>query len=110
MTYKDKLKKIFNIIQSEAVLEQLIEESGELIQASAKRLRIMRGTNPTPITYKENTESLQEEIADVQLCIDLVIQAMNYDNTETQKNIELTKQRKLSRWLERLRIMTEFLE
>ena len=110
MTYEDTLKKIFTTIKGEAILEQLIEEAGELIQASAKRLRIMRGTNPTPITYKENTESLQEEIADVQLCIDLVIQAMNYDNTETQKNIELTKQRKLSRWLERLRIMTEFLE
>ena len=103
MTYEDTLKKIFTTIKGEAILEQLIEEAGELIQASAKRLRIMRGTNPTPITYKENTESLQEEIADVQLCIDLVIQAMNYDNTETQKNIELTKQRKLSRWLERLK-------
>lgn len=95
------------MIQSEAVLEQLIEEAGELIQASAKQLRIIRGKNPTPKTHKENTENLQEEIADVQLCIDLAILAMNYDNSETQKNIDFIKQKKLSRWLERLKIKDE---
>ena len=107
MTYEDKLKKIFNTIKIEAILEQLIEELGELVQASAKHLRIMRGTNPTPITYSENIENIQEEIADVQICIELAIQAMSYDSIEIEKKIDFIKQRKLSRWLDRLEIKVE---
>lgn len=107
MTYEDKLKKIFNAIKTKAILEQLIEELGELVQASAKHLRIMRGVNPTPITHSENTENIQEEIADVQICIELAIQAMSYDSTEMQKKIDFIKQQKLSRWLDRLEIKEE---
>lgn len=107
MTYEEKLKKIFNKIEVKAVLEQLIEELGELVQASAKHLRIMRGRNPTPITREENIKNLEEEIADVQLCIDLTILAMHLDKTKTQENIDFIKQQKLSRWLDRLEIKEE---
>lgn len=107
MTYEDKLKKIFNAIKTKAILEQLIEELGELVQASAKHLRIMRGVNPTPITHSENTENIQEEIADVQICIDLTIQSLRCDSVKTQKEIEFIKQQKLSRWLDRLEIKEE---
>ena len=107
MTYEEKLKKIFNKIETKAVLEQLIEETGELIQASAKQLRIMRGINPTPITHNKNIENIQEEIADVQLCIELAIRAIGSDSVETKKKIDLIKQRKLSRWLDRLGIREE---
>ena len=95
------------MIESEAVLEQLIEEAGELIQASAKQLRIIRGKNPTPITCKENAKNVQEEIADVQICIDLAIEAMSYNTADGQKQIELIKQQKLSRWLNHLGIKEE---
>lgn len=107
MTYDDKLDNVFCKIEKEAVLEQLIEEAGELIQASAKHLRIMRGVNPTPITRGENIKNLEEEIADVQLCIDLTIQSLRCDSVKTQKEIEFIKQQKLSRWLDRLEIKEE---
>ena len=107
MTYDDKLENIFFKIEKEAVLEQLIEELGELVQASTKQLRIMRGVNPTPITCNENIKKLEEEIADVQLCIDLAIIAMHFDKTKTQETIEFIKQHKLSRWLDRLEIKEE---
>lgn len=107
MTYDDKIYNIFWKIEKEAVLEQLIEEAGELIHASAKQLRIMRKVNPTPITRGENIKNLKEEIADVQLCIDLAIQSINFYKEKTQKEIELIKQQKLSRWLERLGIEEE---
>ena len=110
MTYKDKLKTVLSEIKTEATLEQLIEELSELIQASAKRLRIMRGTNPTSRTIEENTENMQEEIADVQICIDLAIEAMSYNTADGQKQIELIKQQKLSRWLDCLDTMSEFSE
>ena len=104
MTYIDKLDNIFCKIKKEAVLAQLIEEAGELIQASAKQLRIMRRANPTPITCKENIKKLEEEIADVQLCIDLTLYSLNGNRLKTEKEIKLIKRQKLSRWLERLGI------
>ena len=107
MTYDDKIYNIFWKIEKEAVLEQLIEEAGELIHASAKQLRIMRKVNPTPIKLSENTKNLKEEIADVQLCIDLTLYALHGNRVKTQKEIELIKQQKLSRWLERLGIKEE---
>lgn len=107
MTYEEKLDEIFSKIKAEPVLEQLIEESGELIQVTAKQLRIMRRVNPTPIKSEENIKKLEEEIADVQICIDLAILAMRRDNAKTQENVETIKQQKLSHWLDRLGIKEE---
>lgn len=78
-----------------------------MVQVTAKQLRILRGVNPTPITCDKNIKNLEEEIADVQICIDLAIIAMRRNNAKTQENIETIKQQKLSRWLDRLGIKEE---
>jgi len=59
-------------LSEEALLEQLIEESGELVQACAKRLRILRGENFTPVTLEDNANSLLEECNDIYLCLNVL--------------------------------------
>ena len=56
-----------------ALLEQLAEECGELTQAALKLARLRRGENPTPKTEQECITDLIEEIADVELCINILI-------------------------------------
>lgn len=63
-------------MSEEAILEQVIEEAGELVQAAAKRLRILRGESPTPVTLKDNFGNLIEEMADVRLCIDVTTEKL----------------------------------
>ena len=55
-----------------AVLEMLGEEGSEMTHASLKWARQLRGENPTPKTEKECRDALVEEVADVQLMIDLL--------------------------------------
>lgn len=51
-----------------AMLEQLAEECTELAKAALKEARIIRGENPTPRTYEEVQENLEEEYSDVVQC------------------------------------------
>lgn len=81
----------------EALLEQLIEESGELIQACAKRLRILRKESPTPVTIEKNKESLIEELADVSLCARAVIHKLHINS-----KVMIIQDEKEDRWTERL--------
>lgn len=82
-------------MSEESLLEQLIEECGELIQAGAKRLRILRGENPTPVTKDENLANLREEINDVSLCIDVL-------DWKFPVLFSTEKAKKYERWCERL--------
>ena len=67
------MNDIIDHIGLPAVLEQLAEECAELAQASLKYARLLRGENPTPKTEQECLEALTEEIADVELCINILI-------------------------------------
>lgn len=51
-----------------AMLEQLAEEACELGQAALKTARILRGENPTPVTYEAAIYNLREEYTDVIQC------------------------------------------
>ena len=51
------------------ILAQLAEECAELAQAALKLRRVLDGTNPTPKREAECRETLQEEIADVLVCL-----------------------------------------
>lgn len=51
------------------ILAQLAEEASELAQAALKLRRVLDGTNPTPKGEAECREVLQEEIADVLVCL-----------------------------------------
>ena len=66
------MQKLPSDLSEEALLEQLIEGCGELTKACAKRLRIIRGENFTPVTPEENERNLEEECNDVYLCIDVL--------------------------------------
>ncbi len=84
---------ILDIIGTAAALEQLAEESAELAQAALKMARKMRNENPTPKSRADCIANLQEEIADVELCIS-VLPAALHDPAE----IGTTPPRSAGRW------------
>lgn len=85
--------EILNKIGEAAVLEQLAEECTELAQSALKLARKIRGENPTPKSLEECKASLQEEAADVELCIDILPDGY-IDWTEYSRTIA----RKRMRW------------
>ena len=88
---------ILRKIGTPALLEQLAEESAELAQAALKLSRAMRHENPTPKTQSECFMNLEEEIADVLLCLDIL--HTRYFNAEDVKRVMEIKRR---RWENRL--------
>lgn len=97
---KEQPKTIVERIGEPAFLEQLAEECSELAQAALKTARKYRGENPTPKTIDECYDALQEEIADVMLCMSeyLDCKGPNYLNCVT-----LMKLKKHKRWEQRLK-------
>ena len=93
------MNDIIDTIGLPAMLEQLAEECAELAQASLKYARLLRGDNPTPKTEQECLEALTEEIADVELCISILMGSDYVDFDAIMKLIE-TKER---RWHDRIR-------
>ena len=83
-----------------ALLEQTAEESVELAHACLKLARKIRGENPTPKTKEELCQNLNEEIADVRLCIDTMIDEL-VDIVSVVEIMNVTKY-KDQRWKERL--------
>lgn len=90
-------------IGTPAILEQCAEECSELVHATLKMARKLRAENPTPAEYKDIVEAVTEEIADVYLCIDLVIDALNIP---AWKLVEIEKQKR-ERWVQRIDEMEE---
>lgn len=68
---------VLEMIGTAALLEQLAEESAELAQAALKMARKIRNENPTPKSRADCVANLQEEIADVELCISILPAALN---------------------------------
>ena len=81
-----------------AMLEQLGEECCELGQAAMKLARKRRNENPTPKTDIDCQVDLCEEMADVMLCINLIIDS----GLISHESIESYIVEKESRWKERL--------
>ena len=88
---------IIETIGTEAVLEQLAEESAELAQAALKLARKIRGVNPTPKEEDECWDNLIEELADVQVCKEQLNLGFG-----TWKVINDIAQEKTERWEERI--------
>lgn len=80
-----------------AALEQMAEEAAELAQAALKYARILRGENPTPVTEREAMGHLSEEVADVLVCMDVV---MEYPDALYGVDEQVFE--KKARWLDRL--------
>lgn len=77
---------------------QLAEEAAELAQAALKYRRIIDGRNKTPVTNIEAINGLVEELADVQLCIEI----LGFTHETIQATVSKIKEQKLSRWAKRL--------
>ena len=81
-------------------LEALAEEAAELSQAALKMIRACRfgeTVNPTPLTAEEALENLYEEIADVELAVEV----LNVGVIGRGK-IDGIKDTKRERWTKRL--------
>lgn len=81
-----------------AMLEQCAEECNELAKAALKLARKIRDENPTPLSYETIVQNLEEEIADVRLCIDSVMSVFGINEDDISRIEEYKK----SRWHERL--------
>lgn len=99
--FKNKEEKKMNIpekIGMPAVLEQCAEECTELAQACLKIARKMRQENPTPATMDILMKDFNEEIADVMVCLNVIVDS-GFISNEAIDSVMMTKQ---NRWEERL--------
>ena len=90
--------KINEILDKTEILAQLAEEASELSQAALKLRRAIDGKNPTPKSISVCEVQLDEEIADVMLCIEMLGFASR-THLDTQAVIMCRKE---ERWLSRL--------
>ena len=95
---------IIEKIGEPAVLEQLAEECSELAQAALKYARKQRGENPTPKSFDECYDALQEEMADVMLCMEAYME--NYSN-DFYMEVDTIKDEKKARWEQRIKEMED---
>ena len=90
--------KINEILDKTEILAQLAEEASELAQAALKLRRAIDGKNPTPKSISICEVQLDEEIADVMLCIEELGFCEN-----VHKDIQgMFMDKKWNRWLSRL--------
>ena len=92
--------KISDYLSTSDLLCQLAEECSELAQAALKLKRAMEGINPPQESILECWESLEEELADVDLVMGELISARN--GLCIERLID-TANEKRERWLHRLR-------
>lgn len=99
--YEINLKYIREVLSSPDQYAQLAEEAAELCQAALKMERVLRGTNPTPVTKFQAIDKVLEETADVLDCLEV----LGYNSNDEMINaaIEDIRCRKMERWAERLR-------
>lgn len=100
------MKTILDIIGAPAALEQCAEECSELAQACLKLARKLRGENPTPKDESALYAALEEEIADVMLCLEhvkeITMNGMGITQYELECTLDDMGEYKLNRWYERL--------
>lgn len=90
------IEYIRDAVPQEELLAQLAEEAAELGHAALKLRRVIDGRNPTPVRMSEAWANLQEEVADVMLCL-RVLGVEFHDPT-----IYRITEEKLDRWVGRL--------
>ena len=99
-------RKISDILPETEILAQLAEEASELAQAALKLRRALDGTNPTPKSVDECLENIQEEMADVFVCLTMFGKSAERDgiliyNRYMEKVIKIEDEKE-ARWLSRL--------
>lgn len=98
MEHRKTYGYIADSLSEEAILEQLVEECGELVAAASKRLRILRAENYTPVSTESNYQHMMEEASDVAVCLNALAVKDDFDQTM----INQIQSAKVQRWAERL--------
>lgn len=75
----------------------LAKAASRLAHSALKLRRTMSHENPTPVTTEAAVLKVQEEVADVLLCLDI----LGFDVTDA--NIDLIQEQKIMRWIGRLK-------
>lgn len=85
--------ELANYIGKPALLELTAEECVELAHACLKLARVIRQENPTPVTSDEAIANVEEEIADIDICIDELIksQIINIKNLLDVKRFKMER-------------------
>lgn len=87
--------KIEDFLTREEILAQVAEEAAELAQAALKLRRALEGVNPAVVGIQQAVKNLNEEIADVRLCLDQLRCVHEEDIQKIYRDKEV-------RWLSRL--------
>ena len=85
-------------IGNAAMLEQTAEECVELAQACLKYARYLRGENPTPKPFHEILANLEEETADVCICLSELSRNSIINDVNVSKWTEIKENRILKRF------------
>ena len=83
------------------LLAELAEEAVELAHAALKLRRVIDGKNPTPVNLGDAFDNLEEEVADVLVCLEV----LGYDLKELLR-YRAMMDAKLARWAARLSATT----
>ena len=81
----------------EKTSSDLAKAASRLAHSALKLRRTMSNENPTPVTTEAAALKVQEEVADVLLCLDI----LGFDVTDP--NIDLIQEQKIMRWIRRLK-------
>lgn len=88
----------------EELLTAVAEEASELAQASLKLRRALNGKNYTSKSYYDVLQDLSEEIADVELCIEVLLFSFCENDCYIINGIKKSmKEKKVVRWFDRLK-------
>ena len=98
MIYKDAFAFVASQLSPAELLAQVAEEAAELAKAALKLERVMGGKNYTPVTRDAAEAALIEEIADVNVALDVMMSKLKLEY-ERVSDIEGEK---LTRWARRL--------
>ena len=90
---------IRDFLSNKEILCQLAEEAAELSQAALKLRRALDGKNPTPKSVARCKSELNEEIADVLLCLEELTLFSDVDFIIQDAFVEFKRKRWLSRLL-----------
>lgn len=74
------------VVGKPAMLEQCAEECTELAQACLKMARKMRNENPTPAAMNDILQNLNEEVADVMICMTAIVEGglLSYESIDSE--------------------------
>ncbi len=92
--WRPELNHIIETLGTEELLAQLAEEASELSKAALKLRRVLNGKNPTPVSPADALLNVQEEMADVLLCI----LSVGFDQIAAEQTIRA----KIPRWVGRI--------